>query len=414
MFEGVLIRYGDLTIKGKNQKYFVRAINQLIKDKLADLEITYDFNHDRVYIFFNPLLIDEISKRLMYVSGLYSFSKISKCEKEISVIANTAIEMIEYETGSTKTSFKVDTKRADKNYPISSMEISKEVSKLILPICQNLSVDVHHPDFTLNIEIRKEAAYLYTHETKGIGGFPIPMGGKALLLLSGGIDSPVAAFLSMKKGMNIECVHFESTPLTPVESAQKIVDLASVLARYGLNNQIKTLFVPFTKIHEQILLHIPEDYTITIMRRMMVRIATKLLEKRKAGAIITGDSLGQVASQTMESMSCIQSVTDALVLRPLTSYDKLDIIKIAREIETLDISNRPFQDCCSVYTPKNPTIKPSTKFSDSIEQNFDFLPMIDEAVEKTICLTTFQDQPIDIVSKGFVLQEVLNEKTSVT
>ncbi|MGD9909233.1 MAG: tRNA uracil 4-sulfurtransferase ThiI [Candidatus Izemoplasmatales bacterium] len=405
--EGILIRFGDLTIKGKNQKLFVRAINELIKEKLEGLEIEYDFNHDRLYIFFEKEVKEEVKKRLLYVSGLYSFSEIIKVEKDIELIAAKAIELIIQETKELPTLFKVDTKRADKNFPINSMDFSKQISGKILRNCPFLKVDVHHPQLTLDIEIRRESAYIYISETKGMGGFPLPMGGKGLVLLSGGIDSPVASYLSMKKGIHIECIHFESTPLTPMESAQKIIDIASVLARYNLGNSVKILFVPFKDIHEQILLKIPEEYHITIMRRMMLRIATGLLEQRKAKVLITGDSIGQVASQTIESLNTIQNVTDALILRPLTTYDKLDIIKIASEIETLAISNRPFQDCCTVYTPKNPAIHPTIKIAQRYELNFDYQPMIEEAIKKTKILTVRKDLPVNITTKGWVLQEVL-------
>lgn len=409
MAEGMLIRYGDLTLKGKNQKLFVRAVNQQIKEKLDGLEITFDFNHDRVYIFFDASITEEVIKRLKYVTGVFSFSPIYKCTRELEEIKQVSIKIVEEITNEKPTTFKVESKRADKSFEYTSMEFSKELSSRVLSNVKNLKVDVHHPELVLNAEIRRDAIYLFTEQIKGLGGFPIPMGGKALVLLSGGIDSPVATFLSMKKGMNVECVHFESTPLTPLESAQKIVDLGSILARYGLHNQLKIHFVPFTRVHEEIIKNIPEEYNITVMRRMMVRIATKLLFKRKAGALITGDSIGQVASQTLESMSTIQNVTDALVIRPLASYDKLDIIKIAREIETLDISNRPFQDCCSVYTPKNPAIHPNVKRAELYETSFDFAPLIEEAANQTKMLIIHKDEKIDLVSKGFVLSDILDE-----
>ncbi len=411
MFEGLLLRFGDLTLKGKNQKYFVRAVNTLIREKLEGLNISYDFQHDRVYAFFEPSLLEEVLKRLNYVTGLYSYSKISKCEKDIEQIKELSLQLIEEETKKQITTFKVETKRADKSFPIESTDFSKQLAGKILKEAPYLKVDVHDPHMTLHVELRIDGAYIYMNQIKGLGGFPVPMGGKALVLLSGGIDSPVAAFLAMKKGLQVECIHFESTPLTPIESAQKVLDLASKLARYALHNQIKILFVPFTPMHEQILASIPESYNITIMRRMMLRIATGLLKKRDADAIITGDSVGQVASQTLESLSAIQSATNALIIRPLATYDKLDIISIARQIETFEISNRPFSDCCSIYVSKIPVIRPTERTSQKYELAFDYQTYVDKAVKDTIVFTVKQDEVTDIVSKGFILREVLHENT---
>lgn len=411
MFEGLLLRFGDLTLKGKNQKYFVRAVNALIREKLEGLDLRFDFQHDRAYVFFEPQLLSEVVKRLHYVTGLYSYSKISKCEKDIDQIKDISLQLIEEETGKLPTTFKVETKRADKHFPIESTDFSRQLAGKILREAPFLKVDVHDPAMTLHIELRIDGAYIYMNQIKGLGGFPVPMGGKALVLLSGGIDSPVAAFLAMKKGLQIECVHFESTPLTPIESAQKVLDLAAKLARYALHSQIKVLFVPFTALHEDIISNVPEAYNITIMRRMMIRIASGLLKKRDADAIITGDSIGQVASQTIESLSAIQSSTNALILRPLATYDKLDIIQIARQIETFEISNRPFSDCCSIYVPKNPAIRPTDRHSHKYEFGFDFQTKVDQAIKDTIVFTVKQDEVTDIVSKGFILREVLHENT---
>ncbi|MDD3122104.1 MAG: tRNA 4-thiouridine(8) synthase ThiI [Candidatus Izemoplasmatales bacterium] len=407
MFEGILVRYGDLTLKGKNQKYFIRAVNELLLEKLAGLDVIFDLKHDRAYIYLQDVPYEKVVERLHYVTGVYSFSLISKCAKDLDEISQIAIKMIEMETKKVVTSFKVETKRADKNFPSTSMEISRKISVLILRQAPFLTVDVHNPEFTLNVEIRQEAAYIYTHQIKGLGGYPTPMGGKALVLLSGGIDSPVATFLAIKKGLQVECIHFESTPMTPIESAQKVIDLVKVLSKYALHNQIKVHFVPFTKIHESILQYIPEPYTITIMRRMMIRIATHLKNRRDADAIITGDSIGQVASQTLESMSCITEVTNSLIIRPLATYDKLDIMNIARNIGTLDISNRPFSDCCTIYVPISPAIRPQTKTARRYEEAFDYETLVNEAVANTVMLTVHSDDEIDLASKGFTIKEVL-------
>ncbi len=356
MYNYIMIRYGDLTLKGKNQKQFRMTINNQIKNKLSDLDIQLEFQHDLVYAKLNDVSPEDVIERLHYISGLSSYSKVIKCEYDLDLIAKNAIEIIKYEYQEEEIKFKVETKRADKRIPLTSLEISQYVSRKILPATTNLKVDVHNPDFILNIEVRRDATYIYTDRIKGMGGFPVSIGGKALVLLSGGIDSPVSAYLAMKKGLEIECIHFESTPMTSIESAQKVIDLTEKLAKYAPELKIKLHMVPFHKLHEQIIFNIPESYVITIMRRMMYRIATEIAKRNDCLALVSGDSVGQVASQTLESMIAIQAVTDMLVLRPLSTYDKLVIMKIAKNIDTLNISNRPFSDCCTVYVPDRKSV----------------------------------------------------------
>lgn len=412
MFDGVLVRYGDLTLKGKNQRYFVKAVNALLLEKLAGLGVTFDFHHDRSYLYFDPANYETVRKHLKYVTGVFSFSPIKKTSKDFVEIAEAAIPLIHEVTKQLPTTFKVETKRADKNVPMTSLEISKKVSGMILKSCPYLKVDVNDPQLTFNLEVRLEAAYMYVSQERGIGGYPLPMGGKGLLLLSGGIDSPVAGYLTMKKGVQIECVHYESTPLTPLESAQKVIDLAKVLARYSLHNQIKVHFVPFRDIHEQILLNVPESYNITVMRRMMVRIASILRERREATIIVTGDSIGQVASQTLESIQTIQNAISDVIVRPLATYDKVDIIKIATEIETLDISIRPFSDCCTVYVPKNPSIRPRVDYAEKFENSFAFEDMVKSAADCTKTLTIHMNDDLDITHMGFTMEDVFHETTT--
>lgn len=405
MYNRILVRYGDLTLKGKNQKYFVQAINQLIFDKCEDLNLTYELNHDRMYIILNGTPLEEIEKRLSYVTGLYSYSKVIKCAVDFEEIKSKSIELIQKIVPQTGITFKVDTKRADKNFPMTSMDFSRKLSVEVLRNVPHLIVDVKNPELVLQVEIRKDGAYLFSGQTKGVGGFPTPIAGKAAVMLSGGIDSPVAAYLAMKKGLEVDLVHFESTPLTPLESVQKAIDLAQVLARYAPKNKIRLHLIPFRPIHEEIIKHIPESYNITIMRRMMYRITSRVLTKNKLDAMITGDSLGQVASQTLESLHCIGEVTSKLILRPLTSYDKIDIIKIAKEIETLDISNRAFSDCCSVYIPKSPAIRPQSYLAKSYEKSFPYEEMIDEVMANIKTLVLTSTDHYDITLKGFSVEE---------
>lgn len=407
MYNRILVRYGDLTLKGKNQKYFVQAINQLIFDKCEDLNLTYELNHDRMYIILNDTPIEVIEKRLSYVTGLYSYSKVIKCAVDFDEIKTQSIALLKQIVPQTGITFKVDTKRADKNFPMASMDFSRKLSVEVLRNVPHLIVDVRNPKLVLQVEIRKDGAFIFCGQTLGVGGFPTPIAGRAAVMLSGGIDSPVAAYLAMKKGLEVDLIHFESTPLTPLESVQKTIDLAEVLARYAPKNKIRLHLVPFRPIHEEIIKNIPESYNITIMRRMMYRISSRILTKNKLDAMITGDSLGQVASQTLESLHCIGEVTSKLILRPLTSYDKLDIIKIAKEIETLEISNRPFSDCCSVYIPKSPAIRPQSYLAKSYEKSFPYDEMIDEVIPNIKTLVLSSHEHFDIISKGFTVDEAL-------
>ncbi len=405
MYERILVRYGELTLKGKNKHLFVAKVVELIKSKLAGLDVTIDKRHDRLYIELNQASEVEVIKRLNRVSGLHSYSLITKCQVDIDEIASIAIDMIKPKIKDEIVTFKVETKRADKSYPLTSQQLSPKIASKILRTIPNLKVDVHHPSLTLYVEVREDGAYIYIDQIKGMGGYPVGIGGKALLMLSGGIDSPVAGYLAMKQGIEIECVHFESTPMTSIESVQKTIDLVEKLSIFAPHNKIKLHMVPFEPIHSSIMTNIPESYLVTIMRRMMYRIATDLLKKTKSLAIVNGESIGQVASQTLESMACVTEVTNALIIRPLATYDKLDIMAIARTIETLDISNRPFEDCCTVYLPNNPTIRPSLKLANNFEKMFDYQPMIKQAVEKTMTIQVSAYDHTDILGKGLTVEE---------
>lgn len=405
MYERILVRYGELTLKGKNKHLFVAKVVELIKSKLAGLDVTIDKRHDRLYIELNQESEVEVIKRLNRVSGLHSYSLITKCQVDIGEIASIAIDMIKPKIKEDIVTFKVETKRADKSYPLTSQQLSPKIASKILRTIPNLKVDVHHPSLTLFVEVREDGAYIYIDQIKGMGGYPVGIGGKALLMLSGGIDSPVAGYLAMKQGIEIECVHFESTPMTSIESVQKTIDLVEKLSIFAPHNKIKLHMVPFEPIHSSIMTNIPESYLVTIMRRMMYRIATDLLKKTKSLAIVNGESIGQVASQTLESMACVTEVTNALIIRPLATYDKLDIMAIARTIETLDISNRPFEDCCTVYLPNNPTIRPSLKLANNFEKMFDYQPMIKQAVEKTMTIQVSAYNHTDILGKGLTVEE---------
>jgi thiamine biosynthesis protein ThiI len=403
-----MIRYGDLILKGKNQHIFRQNINNQIAHKMYGLEVELEFQHDLVFIKLNDVEPELVIERLNYISGLSSYSKTMKCEYDIDVISDKAIELLKSEI-TEPTTFKIETKRADKTITLKSYEISNLVSKKVLRNVENLIVDVNKPKTILNIEARREGTYIYTDKIPGLGGFPTSTGGRAMLLISGGIDSPVAGYLTMNTGLEIECVHFESSPLTPVESVQKVIDLVTVLSRYAPGSKIKLHLVPFREIHEQILSNIHESYIITIMRRMMYRLAEALAKKNNCKAIVSGDSIGQVASQTLESLITVQSVLDTLVIRPLATYDKSDIIKIAKKIKTYQISNRRFSDCCTVYVPKRPVIKPTIERAETFEKAFDYAKYLKLAVKNTITIEINERKPLNILDKGFSVEEIFRE-----
>jgi thiamine biosynthesis protein ThiI len=407
MYERLLIRYGDLILKGRNQNLFIRRANEMVRLKLADLPVSYECKHDRLYVILNGADPQVVIARLHYVMGLYSYSLISKTAIDIDAIAEEAIRIIDLATEKKPTSFKVDTKRADKTFPITSQDFSPMLSGKILTRLPYLSVDVHQPELTLSVEIRTEAAYVYTGSTFGQGGFPFGMSGKALLMISGGIDSPVAGYYAMRKGLEIEAIHFESTPLTPIESVQKVIDILAILAKFTPDETITLHLVPFRELHTMMMSNIPESYLVTIMRRMMYRIATEVSRRRGMFTIVNGESCGQVASQTIESMHVIASVTNQLILRPLVTADKNEIIASARQLGTFPVSIQPFEDCCTLYLPKNPVIRPTESMAHAFEQRIDYPTLVEWAINHTKILVVDANKPFDIASLGLVVGEIL-------
>jgi thiamine biosynthesis protein ThiI len=410
MYDYIMVKYGDLILKGKNQHIFRRNINNQIVHKLYGLNVELNFQHDLLFIKLNEESPEKVIEQLNYISGLSSYAKVKACDFDIETIAKHAIDIVQEEVKK-ETSFKIETKRADKNIPMTSLQISNKVSKYLLRHVPLLKVDVHHPERTLYIEVRQDQTYIYLDKIPGLGGFPTSIGGRALVMMSGGIDSPVAAYLAMNTGLEIECIHFESTPLTPIESVQKVIDLTYRLAKFANGSRIKLHLVPFRELHETLIQKVEEPYLITIMRRMMYRIAEKIAKANNDKVIVSGDSIGQVASQTIESLVAVHETIHTLVIRPLATYDKIDIINLARKIKTLDISNRPFSDCCTVYVPKNPMIKPSIQKAQMIESEFDYESLIRDAVKKTRSLMIKDRETLNIIDKGFTVEEALNEET---
>lgn len=407
IYNQILVRFGDLTLKGRNQKEFLNREYALVRHKLEGLNVNIINRHDRIYIDILDEDYQKIISCLDKVSGLSSYSLCLKCDSTLEVIKEASLNLVKEEVKTHKT-FKVETRRANKKFPLNSLEVSKEVSSYVLAGMKILDVDVRNPEVTLNIEIREDATYLYLNAIRGMGGFPVGVAGKGLLMLSGGLDSPVAGYLAQKQGIELECIHFESTPLTSIESSQKVVDLVKIMSAYSKNNKTALHMVPFKELHMAILDKIPDSYKITIMRRMMYRIATKLAQKRECLCILNGESVGQVASQTLQSMVTINSVTNFPIVRPLATYDKVDIVALARKIGTYELSIKPFEDCCTIYVPKNPATAPKLDKAIEFEKAFDFEAMVDWCVENTRTIYLTPDSTLDISMLGLEVRDVLD------
>ena len=375
-YDHIMIRFGELNTKGKNKKEFIRTLAVNIKSALKDWpDLVIETRYDHIYVGLNNTPYQEVLERLQDVSGIYALSLVYRCDKNVDVVKESALALIKEEEGKT---FKVKVKRGDKSFPLISDEITRIVAGHILRNSPNLKVDVHNPDILLSIEVRQEATYIFTKTVLGAGGYPLGVGGKTMHMLSGGIDSPVAAYLMMKRGVSIECIHFASPPYTQAGVIYKLEDLLKVLNRY--QPRIRLHIVPFTKIQEAIYDNAPESYCITLMRRMMFRLADALAKRRNCPVISSGESIGQVASQTLQSMHVINEVTNTPVIRPLATTDKTEIIRISRKIGTYDISIRPYEDCCTIFTPKAPKTMPHLDEAEEFEKKFDYESLIKEAL----------------------------------
>ena len=384
----ILIKYGELTTKKGNRRTFIK----LLKNNISKILKNFDFNirdmYDRMYI--ESKNIDEIANKLTNVFGIHSIVICYKVNTNIEDINNLVIEVVGKEKFTT---FKVETKRSYKEFPIQSMEFSRKLGALILKKF-NCKVDVHNPDLLIHIEIHKDYTYIYTNEIKGLGGYPVGIQGKGLLMLSGGIDSPVAGYLALKRGVDLECLYFESPPHTSIEAKNKVLELANIINKYSGN--IKVHIIPFTHLQEEIYKNVDPTYNITIMRRMMYRIAHKVALKRNCKIIINGESIGQVASQTLTSMIAINSVTNYPIIRPVACLDKLEIIDISKKIGTYETSILPYEDCCTIFLPDHPVINPNVNKCIDMEKTFDYESLIDECVNNIETITnldkkTFQE-----------------------
>ena len=369
-----MIKYGELTTKGDNRGTFIKSLATNIKNAIVDYElnITYDFS--RMFIESNRI-DDKFITKLKKVFGIHSFVICKRIDSNnIEEIKEESLALMKEDNFKT---FKVETKRSNKNFPIQSMEFSRMIGAHILKNI-NCSVDVHNPDIILNIEIRKQMTLIYTKEISGASGYPVGVQGKGLLMISGGIDSPVAGYLSLKRGISLECLYFEAIPHTSLEAREKVKKLVKILNKYSGN--VKLFIVPFTKIQEEIYKNCDSTYNITILRRMMYRIACKFANKRNCKIIINGENIGQVASQTLNSISVINNVTTMPVIRPVVCFDKSEIIELAKKIDTYETSILPYEDCCTIFVPKHPVINPSLEKCELEESKIDYENLIKECV----------------------------------
>ncbi|OIK16915.1 tRNA 4-thiouridine(8) synthase ThiI [Bacillus sp. MUM 116] len=389
-YDRIVIRYGEMSTKGRNRNKFIDKLKKSVKSALSTFpKIKIEASWDRMFVLLNGEDVQEIKEIFKKIFGIQSFSPAVKVKQDLEEMKEAALELAGslYQEGNT---FKITAKRSDKTFELDTDGINQLFGAHLLKNIPGLKVDVKKPDINLLIEVRKEGVYLSCETIKGAGGYPAGSSGKAMLMLSGGIDSPVAGFMAMRRGLEIEAVHFFSPPFTSERSKEKVIDLAKKLAEvYGY---ITLHIVPFTDVQQAIREQVPENYTMTSTRRFMLKITDKIREKREGLAIITGESLGQVASQTLESMYTINEVTNTPILRPLISMDKTEIIKIAHEIDTLEISNRPYEDCCTIFVPASPKTKPRREKVRQYESFFDFDPLIEEAVTETETITIKPDR----------------------
>lgn len=377
-YSEIMVRYGELSTKGKNRKDFIRQLGKNVKYALHqfdDLNITAQ--HDRLHVQLNGTDATPVMARLKGVFGIENFSPVMKVEKTKEAMFEGALALVDsqYEPGMT---FKINTKRQDHQFEWDTNQINDQLGGHILRQIPGSRVQMKNPDITLRVEVRLNGIFLSSETIDGAGGLPVGTGGKAAMMLSGGIDSPVAAYLGMKRGVKLDMVHFFSPPYTSEQALAKAKELTAKIA--GFAGSIQFIQVPFTQIQEEIKAKVPEGYLMTIQRRMMLRLTAAVAQKRDAKGIFTGESLGQVASQTLESMLAINDVTTMPVLRPLVSMDKTEIIKIAEQIDTYDLSIMPFEDCCTIFTPPAPKTRPDLERVRNYEQLIDVDALMSHAL----------------------------------
>lgn len=377
-YSEIMIRYGELSTKGKNRMRFINKLRNNIQDVLSiypAVKVTAD--RDRAHAYLHGTDYEPVAESLKQVFGIQNFSPVYKIKKSVPALKSAVQEIMKeiYKEGLT---FKISSKRSDHTFELDSRELNQTLGGAVFEAIPTIQAQMKKPDINLQVEIREEAAYISYETIKGAGGLPVGTSGKGMLMLSGGIDSPVAGYLALKRGVDIEAVHFASPPYTSPGALKKAHDLTRKLTKFGGN--IQFIEVPFTEIQEEIKAKAPEAYLMTLTRRFMMRITDRIREVRGGLVIINGESLGQVASQTLESMQTINAVTNTPVIRPVVTMDKLEIIDIAQEIDTFEISIEPFEDCCTIFAPDRPKTNPKLKNAEQYEQRMDVEALVERAV----------------------------------
>lgn len=373
----ILIKYGELSTKKANRNFFINTLYKNLKNKLGGYEVKIHKDRARMYVEFLEKDLDDIKNIVSKVFGIHTYHIAYIVDTDDKIIQDKVLSTVREQEFKT---FKVETKRSDKSFTIHSQDYNRVLGGLILKNISGSKVDVHNPDLWITVEIREKQSFIYFNSYKGSGGYPVGTQSKGMLMLSGGIDSPVAGYLALKRGMILDAVYFEAMPHTSIEARNKVISLCKKLSSY--TDHINLHIVNFTPIQEEIYKNVREDYMITIMRRMMYRIMDKLCKKYKGLVIVNGESVGQVASQTLTSMNVINSVTNLPVIRPVACFDKLEIMEIARNIDTYETSIIPYEDCCTVFVPKHPVINPKLGTCLEEEKKFDYESMINKCIEE--------------------------------
>ncbi|MBR3119579.1 tRNA uracil 4-sulfurtransferase ThiI [Oceanobacillus profundus] len=391
-YDHILIRYGEMSLKGKNIKQFIIRLQENIQAKLKDFpNVKVKRTQGRMFVLLHGEDPKPIMDKLQKIFGIHSLSLAIMVDNDLEKIKEAALYALKENTDVKK--FKVSVKRINKDFPVRSQELNQILGGHLLKNTEDILVDVHQPDLEIKVEVRLEATYITSSVIPGLGGLPVGTSGKSLLLLSGGIDSPVAGYLAMKRGVQLEAIHFHSPPFTSERAKQKVLDLAKQLTKYG--KAIKIHIVPFTKLQQEIFREMPDEYAMTIMRRMMFRISERVCEQESILSLTTGENLGQVASQTMESMHAINEVTNYPIIRPLVAMDKLEVISISQEIGTYETSILPYEDCCTIFVPKSPKTKPKRVKINHYESKHDFAASIEEAIENIETITVYDKKDIE-------------------
>lgn len=373
----IIIKYGELTTKKENINLFIHTLNDNIKRKLADYNVGTSYDKGRMFIRVNDNKFEEVVLKLKEVFGIHEIIIGYELDTlDLEQIENNVIELLKDKNFET---FKVETKRSNKKIELTSVEINRHIGGFLLKNIPNIKVDVHSPEILIHIELRNKESYVYFETIKGLGGYPVGTLGKGLIMLSGGIDSPVAGYMAIKRGVKIEGIYFESPPHTSLEAKNKVIALARILSKY--NNDIKLHVINFTEIQEAIYKNIPHEYLITIMRRMMYRISEIISHRENAKILVNGESIGQVASQTLTSMNAINEVVKTPVIRPLACFDKLEIIELSKKINAYETSILPFEDCCTIFVPDHPVINPDRKLCEEYEKLIPYKDMIYNAIK---------------------------------